>query len=356
MDDRPRGVPGTRLPREVIVLYLLGPFLITPVVEDGFFDGSPVDILVALARNALFFVTIPPGIHALYRFAMPPVLRRVEGRLARLLVHAVGTALVALAGGLFVRWLLVILSQHPTATSTILFRCVVFTWAIVLPAMVVQSLRERARASERRLIEQRQAALAAQLEALQARTNPHFLFNVMNTIASLVQDDPDLAERTIERLADVLRYTLESAQREAVALGDELDMIRDYLDIQRVRFGDRLRYAIDVEPGLEAVRVPPLLVQPLVENAVLHGVGSRPEGGTIRLVARRSGGGIDLAVDDDGPGPGGSAHRGTGVGLRDLTRRLELLHGGGGGLVTGTSDLGGFRVEIAIPAATGSAP
>jgi two-component system sensor histidine kinase AlgZ len=354
MDDRPREVPSTRLPREVIVLYLLGPFLITPVVEDGFFDGSAADMLIALARNALFFVIIPPGIHALYRFVMPGLLGRVEGRLARLFVHAVGTALVAIAGGVLVRSLLVVMSPHePAATSTILFRCVVFTWAIVLPAMVVQSLRERARASERRLIEQRQAALAAQLEALQARTNPHFLFNVMN--ASLVQDDPDLAERTIERLSDVLRYTLESAQREAVALGDELDMIRDYLDIQRVRFGDRLRYAIDVEPGLEAMRVPPLLVQPLVENAVLHGVGSRPEGGTIRLVARRRGGGIDLTVDDDGPGPGGSAHHGTGVGLRDLARRLELLHGAGGGLVTGTSDLGGFRVEIAIPAA-GSAP
>src|SRR5262249_51673126 len=130
----------------------------------------------------------------------------------------------------------------------------------------------------------------------------------MNTIASLVRENPALAERTVERLADVLRYALTSSRQERVSLGDELAMLRDYLDIQRARFGDRLRYAFDVEPGLERLRVPPLLVQPLVENAVLHGVAARAEGGVIRLRVRRAAGRIEVRVEDDGPGPGLSPH------------------------------------------------
>jgi two-component system sensor histidine kinase AlgZ len=231
------------------------------------------------------------------------------------------------------------------------FNCVTLTWAFVLPALIVQALRDRAELGERRLSEQRQAALKAQLEAIQARTNPHFMFNAMNTIASLVKDDPTLAEQTIERLADVLRYGLQSARLETVTLGDELAMIKDYLEIQRARFGERLQYTVEIDAGLEAVKLPPLLVQPLIENAVLHGIGQRTRGGTIQLVARRYGDRIEVTVNDDGPGPGASSHRGSGTSLDDLARRIDLLHHGRGSLVTRTNDVGGFQVVLGFPLA-----
>jgi two-component system, LytTR family, sensor histidine kinase AlgZ len=119
--------------------------------------------------------------------------------------------------------------------------------------------------------------------------------------------------------------------------------------VQRARFGDRLRYAIEVEPGLEAAKLPPFLLQTLVENAVLHGIAERPEGGAVRLVARRRGERVELRVDDDGPGPGASPHRGTGTSLDDLKRRLTLLYGDAAHFVTRGNELGGFTVEIAIP-------
>ncbi|MEO8704244.1 MAG: histidine kinase [Kofleriaceae bacterium] len=351
MADRQPIAPAStrRLPRELILLYLVGPFFATPIVEGDFFEYTPIEMVRAFGRNAIIFLWIPASIHALYRFIMPVLLPHVKLRVLRLLVHAGLTGLVAAGGALSLRPLLGLLSGDSPELTSFVFRCVTFTWAIVLPALVVQSLRTRAEAIERRLTEQRQAALSAQLEAIQARTNPHFMFNAMNTIASLVKDDPKLAEQTIERLADVLRYALQSARLEAVTLGEELAMIRDYLEIQHARFGDRLRYTIEVEPGLDLVRVPPLLVQPLIENAVLHGVGERQEGGSIALVARRRADRIEISVDDDGPGPGASSHRGSGTSLDDLARRLELLHGGAGSLVIRTNDRGGFRVDLGFP-------
>jgi two-component system sensor histidine kinase AlgZ len=340
----------TRLPRELVVLYLVGPLIATPVLSGNVFQRTPKDLLQELATNYIAFFSIAAAVHALYRHVMPTLVARGRTLTERLLIHAGAGALTAAAVGLVVHPVVAVALQRDIPLSSWLVKNVVVTWTIQLPALVLQELRVRAEAAERLLLEQQQAALRAQLEAIQSRTNPHFLFNAMNTVASLIQDSPKRAERTLERLSDCLRYALHSSQVAVVPLARELAMVEDYLEVQRARFGDRLTYTFDVEPEIRDVEIPPLLLQPLVENAVLHGVAGRTEGGALRLAAWRDHDRVRVRIDDDGPGPGASRHRGTGTSLRDLGRRLELLFGDEAGLSTRANDHGGFRVELMLPA------
>ncbi|XXT65843.1 LytTR family transcriptional regulator DNA-binding domain-containing protein [Sorangium sp. So ce693] len=137
--------------------------------------------------------------------------------------------------------------------------------------------------------------------------------------------DPELAEETLGRLAKLFRYSLEGSERHVVPLGDEIANVTDYLEVETIRFRERLRVAILVDPALHSIKVPPMLLQPLVENAVKHGASRRVEGGTLPLRAELAGDDLLLFVLDDGPGPDGSSHRGTGTSLLDLRERLRLL-------------------------------
>jgi two-component system sensor histidine kinase AlgZ len=321
-------------------------------MKGDFFDVGRAEQLRSLGVNVVAFLTIPAGIHLVYRFVMPALLDRVRARSGRVALHVVMSGLAGAAVALLVSPVVRHVAREEIDIRMFVFRSVAITWGFVLPTLFVQSLRRRAAAAETRMHEQRQAALSAQLEAIQSRANPHFLFNAMNTIASLIQDDPVLAERTVERLAEVLRYALQSSRLERVALADELAIVRGYLEIQRARFGDRLRFTIDVDPGLESVEVPPLLLQPLVENAIRHGVEGRPGAGSIAVAVRRRGERIELEVDDDGPGAGRSIHRGSGTSLVDLARRLDLLYGQAASLAVRSNPARGFGATLALPVAS----
>jgi hypothetical protein len=211
-------------------------------------------------------------------------------------------------------------------------------------------LRDRTRQLELREEQSRRQALRAQYEALQARTHPHFLYNSLNTVAGLIEEDPRRAERALEILSDLLRYSLDGARRECVPLAEEIAAVRGYLDMERLRFGDRLSAHVDLEPGTEVLAVPPLVLQPLVENAVLHGIAPRPAGGRVQVSAARCAGALELVVEDDGFGPGASPHQGTRTAFRDLHERLELLYGDQGRLTIGPAAHGGCRVQVRIPA------
>ena len=180
---------------------------------------------------------------------------------------------------------------------------------------------------ERQLTE---LAATAQLAALRAQINPHFLFNSLNSIAQLIHADPDAAERCVERLADMFRYILRRAEKEFVPLADELEMTQAYLDIERARFGDRLRVETSVDPRSLRQLIPNLILQPLVENAIKHGLSLKRGAGTIRIDAAVSDGHLELAVADDGLGMGGPALAAVyerGIGLRNLRDRLSRLYG-----------------------------
>jgi LytS/YehU family sensor histidine kinase len=203
-------------------------------------------------------------------------------------------------------------------------------------------------------LERMQAELArAELRALRAQVNPHFLFNTLNTIAALISENPAAAEDVVTRLADVFRHALTASGREHTRLADELEFLRSWLAIERVRFGDRLRVVEDIEPGLDDVPVPGLLFQPLIENAVRYAVAPRAEGGTVWLHVRRDPSGETLTAEiaDDGPGfAPGVRPSGNGVGLESVRERLRL-GGAGHAFALESTPGGGTRVRVTLPIA-----
>jgi LytS/YehU family sensor histidine kinase len=197
-----------------------------------------------------------------------------------------------------------------------------------------------------------EAALAtAQLQALQAQLHPHFLFNTLNAIASLIPEDAAAAEEMVEALSELLRAALQDGGAREIPLRRELDLADQYVRIQQLRFHDRLRVHRDVDPDTLDALVPPLLLQPLVENAIRHGIGSRPEGGIVTLRAHRENGWLLLAVEDDGRGlPAGTAvASGNGVGLTNARARLERLHGTSAQLELANGASRGTTVHVRLP-------
>jgi LytS/YehU family sensor histidine kinase len=183
---------------------------------------------------------------------------------------------------------------------------------------------ERAREAERNALESQVAAREAEVRALRAQLNPHFLFNSLNSINSLIGGDPEGARRMCESLGDFLRRTLNLGARDAVPLSDELALVDRYLGIERVRFGDRLAIDRSVDPEAAVCLVPPLLLQPLVENAIKHGVADRVEGGTVRIAARNVDGRLMIEVENP-LDPEAPARRGEGLGLDNVRRRLDAF-------------------------------
>lgn len=203
-------------------------------------------------------------------------------------------------------------------------------------------------AAERRVLETEVSARESELRALRAQLNPHFLFNSLNSISALVGSDPEGARRMCERLGDFLRRTLALGARDAVTLGEELELVDRYLSIEQVRFGARLRFERRVGPGAEDCVVPPLILQPLVENAVKHGVADRVDGGVIVIEARRDGGLLRIEVenplDEEAP-----SRRGSGLGLANVRRRLDV-YGAREARLDAVRDGEAFRVSLAMPA------
>jgi signal transduction histidine kinase len=176
----------------------------------------------------------------------------------------------------------------------------------------------------------REEATRSQLAALQAQLNPHFLFNSLNTVAALVRTDARRAEATVENLAHILRRTLDRSARTTIPLSDELDYLRAYLSIEQERFGARLAVDWQVDPAALGCPVPPMTLQPLVENSLKHGLSKKLEGGRVRIMVVRRNGTLHLQVDDDGPGFSRDARDGTGMG--NLRQRIATLYGGSAAL------------------------
>ena len=233
------------------------------------------------------------------------------------------------------------------------------TFSILVGGIIYARVFYRASVARAVALERMRSELGrAELRALRAQVNPHFLFNTLNSIAALIHENPAAAEDVVTRLADVFRHALTASGREHTRLADELDFLRSWLAIERVRFGDRLRVVEDVEPGLDDVPVPGLLFQPLIENAVRYAVAPRAEGGTITLRVRRdpSGDTLTAEIADDGPGfAPGARPAGNGVGLDSVRERLRL--GGGKHAFALESGPGsGTRVRITLPLAPAALP
>ena len=224
---------------------------------------------------------------------------------------------------------------------------------VIMAAVVVASDRFRA-AREREVHAARlESSLArAELRSLRLQLQPHFLFNALNTISATMYEDPKAADEMIERLAELLRASLRSArpdQPEEVPLAAELDLLDAYLGLMRARFGDRLTVRLRIDPDTRTAQVPPMLLQPLVENAVRHGGAECTGRGTIEVTAVRRDGDLLLAVEDDGPGTPAPPAAGGGIGLSATAERLQLLYGDRHRFEAGPIADGGFRVSIRLP-------
>jgi signal transduction histidine kinase len=197
---------------------------------------------------------------------------------------------------------------------------------------------------------QLEARLAqTQLQILKMQLHPHFLFNTLNAISALIHQDVELADRMIARLGDLLRTTLENANQQEVSFRQELDFVQPYLDIEKARVGPRLTVDLRIDPAVMDARVPNLILQPLVENAIRHGIAPRPGPGRIEITAARENGCLRLAVTDDGPGLKAPPEALKGIGLGNTRARLEKLYGTDQRLDLADVPGGGLRVAITIP-------
>jgi two-component system sensor histidine kinase AlgZ len=244
-----------------------------------------------------------------------------------------GVGLGALAGlyGCAVLFLVGVLAPAPWLASA-------FSGAL-LSALLVAALVLRAKGRT-------PAATAARLSELQARIRPHFLFNTLNSAIALVRAEPARAEALLEDLSDLFRHALVE-QGEFVSLADEIALARRYLAIEQVRFGERLQVEWALDAAASVAKLPPLLLQPLVENAVCHGVEPSPTGAQIRISTQRRGATVVIKVTNTVPVGGG--HRGNGVALHNVRERLSLLHDVQGQFQSGLKD-GVFQVRIEVPA------
>lgn len=187
----------------------------------------------------------------------------------------------------------------------------------------------------------------AELKALRTQVDPHFLFNTLNTIADLISNNPEQAERMTERLAECFRYALAKHSRDLSTLDEELDFARHYLEIEQVRFGDRLRVQLSRGDATGSEAVPSLLLQPLLENAIRHGLAPVREGGCVSVHAHREGERLHLRIEDDGVGLRADRH--TGVGLRNVQERLRTLYAQAAEFLIGERLGGGTLIKIVIP-------
>jgi hypothetical protein len=242
-------------------------------------------------------------------------------------------------------------AQHESTLSVIMESAVswyffIAAWGVLYVAL---SYAAKTGAAERSAAIYRSQAQAAQLRALRYQINPHFLFNTLNSLSTLVlKQRTEEAERMIANLATFFRTSLTNDPAADVALADEIDMQRLYLDIEQIRFPERLSVVVDVPEELEDVRVPGLILQPVVENAIKHGVARSSGPVTVTIRARANGGSFHLTVEDDARGATGGVH-GDGVGLSNVRDRLAARFDGTASAAFGPRDGGGYRVDLTMP-------
>jgi sensor histidine kinase YesM len=314
------------------------------------------------AREFLFAFVYSASIALPSMFVLTWVSHRYSEQYPRLIipVQALLLACIAVIGCLAGDVVLMMIGLVPRNEYWLHFKSA-YRFSVVIAVFVgmaissYETLRFRLQATVLELrtkqVEQERAyklLAEARLSSLESRIHPHFLFNTLNSIASLIPSDPQRAEDTVARLASLLRFSLNASHSGLVPLGQELKIVRDYLEIEHTRFGSRLRYVIAVPESLDAVKVPPLSLQTLVENSVKHVIAQRPQGGEIRIAGSTASGRILLEVTDEGPGFSMDSIP-DGHGLANLVARIQLLFGNAGNL-TVVRQNDGSTVRLSFPA------
>jgi len=273
------------------------------------------------------------------------------------LTHVLAAALLSLLWVLLARLLAYGLSQLPdfqgldrrfASQLSVLFGAGFLLYLLAVASHYVILAIEDSNKAEIRLQETSILARDAELKALKAQVNPHFLFNSLNSISALTSVDPAKAREMCILLAEFLRMTLGLGEKASVPLSEELSMLHRYLAIEKVRFGARLRMEEDVQPESQSAHLPPLLLQPLVENAITHGIANLPDGGMVRLSSQSQNGRVSIAIENTFD-PESTPLRKHGLGLKNVRDRLEARYGKESNMRVGAEN-GIFRVDLSFPA------
>lgn len=263
------------------------------------------------------------------------------------LTASVGVALLKWAINNFLRHQLLGFPQNLSLVYS--FHQNLLTYWIVAGATQGYVFYSRYREGELRTAQLSAQLAQAQLQALRMQLHPHFLFNTLNAISTLVHKDPEVADQMIARLSDLLRLTLANTGVQEVPLAEELDFLQRYLDIERLRFADRLEVRMEIAPETLDARTPYLILQPLVENAIRHGIAPRAAPGRVEVRAERQDSMLVLEVRDDGPGLGAKSKGKDGVGISSTRARLERLYGAAHRFELRNTPEGGFVVRLVFP-------
>jgi anti-sigma regulatory factor (Ser/Thr protein kinase) len=330
-----------------LVVYLATPLALALLFGevsslDRFWHAYLGSLIVTISIGGMFELA--------YRWIWRAIVRRKPSFAMRVVFHAITIVLVVAPGVLVAEQIAWSLFGWEAEFGRLWLQGMVISSVVITILVAADELGARSRELVRREAAHRVAVLKAELSALQARTDPHFLFNSLNTVAALIPDDPALAETLLEKLASVFRYALDAGRRASVELAEELEAVKAYLDVEQLRLGERLRWTLDLEPGLDGIRVPPLVLQPLVENAIRHGAGGRKGATEVTVSVRRRDGELVLLVEDRGlddeaasPTPPGA-----GTALTDLRARIGLASADRASLDAGATP-SGWRAEIVFP-------
>jgi two-component sensor histidine kinase len=351
----PRGAWGA-LARKYVEVQLFWNPVVTGLAMLCLSGGSfgqafPIALLVAAVSSSVSFVPVVLGVLAeRWSFARG---RRVTpyGR-----SRYFALALLGMPAGLLVASMatqLVFGVRIPNGAQDYRFGAFVGTLiaAMFFAWQMLSEARQAALGAQLRAERAERLELEAQLSSLRAQLDPHLLFNALNTIAALIPTDGTKAEQTVLRLAEMYRGLLSAARRNEHPLEHELEICRAYLDVERARFAERLNVQLEVGAELDptSALVPVLILQPLVENAVTHGLSDRKQGGSLRIEVRRAQGTLELEVVDDGVGLGNSTRRGSGLGVENTRQRLRLRYGQAAALELSSVAGGGTRALVRLP-------
>jgi signal transduction histidine kinase len=283
-------------------------------------------------------------------------------RLATLGVHFAAFAGVSAVAETWSAWLQVLFNpwgnrRWPTFadtwSTTLLWQILTFliAYALILTVTYLVDARDRITRQVTETARLNEELSRAQLAALRRQMEPHFMYNTLNSIAGLVRDRRnDAAVSMIVGLSEFLRRASEDSHRAQVTLAEEVEYLERYLEIQKVRFGERLQVSLDIPAELLGAQVPNLLLQPLVENAIKHGVSKRVAGGSVRVTGACCNGSLCLSVYNDGPNfPADWQMRRSGVGIDNLRTRMQILHGSQSDLQLRRVDAGGVEVIVTLP-------
>lgn len=308
--------------------------IITVIIAAGFIYSEPAHWERALFSSFIFSMCIGFSIHFLMRIfshrlaKLPRVVRLSILFILFLLGGLIGTEVGI---GIEIATLEFKFSwndQVRLLSMNFVLAALFGTIAVVYFTLRANVERMAAELKEKELNEERltRTKMEAELQALQAKINPHFLFNTLNSIASLISENPKAAESTVEKLSELFRYTLKSAEKNTVSVAEELDIVRTFLEIEKVRFGDRLQYDITCDDAVRDFMIPALIIQPLVENSIKHGIASEVHGGKIIVQVSQADGNCLISVIDNGKGID-KAGNVNGFGLRSVEERLQLRYG-----------------------------